>query len=49
MISLPKNNSNQIINERYEKLIRANKNNLEKMKIIHKIFIENNYNLLNKT
>ena len=43
MISLPKNNSNQIINERYEKLIRANKNNLEKMKIIHKIFIENNY------
>ena len=44
MISLPKNNSNQIINERYEELIRHNKNNSEKLKIIHMIFNDNNYN-----
>ena len=48
-MSLPKNNSNQIINERFEKLIRDGKNNLEKMKIVREMFVENNYNLLNKT
>ena len=49
MISLPKNNSNQIINKRYEELIRHNKNNSEKLKIIHMIFNDNKYNILNKT
>ena len=40
MISLPKNKSNEIINERYQNLIRDNKNNLEKLKIINRIFNE---------